>query len=121
MPLNTFFRVPDVPESPECYADAHLERIDDFLEEIELVISPHKPEPDDKRGHELDDDVKSVFWLLLYWAMVAQPEGCPRDYTDSHIDLVSWGSLLGDSDHRGRLVVNLATTPMPKNLTHRMS
>jgi hypothetical protein len=25
--------------------------------------------------HELNHDAESVFWLLLYWAMVVQPEG----------------------------------------------
>jgi hypothetical protein len=116
-PRNTV-TIPEVPESPKCYAKAHSDRIDTFRNEIELEINPRKlkNQPQDEGWrHELDHDVESVFWLLLYWAMVAQPA---KGHIGSHIDLVSWGSLLGDSDHRGRFVVNLASTPMPKNLTH---
>jgi hypothetical protein len=120
VPLNIYWRVPDVPESPECYAKAHSERIDNFLGQSELLISPHKPKnqpQDNGGGHELDHDVESVFWLLLYWAMVAQPaqpEGRSRGYIHSS----SWGSLIGDFKARERLVVGLSSGEPPDNLTH---
>ncbi len=119
MPLHPLYSVfvPEVPESPECYANAHAERIDDFLEEIELVINPRKLKnrpQDDRWRHELDHDVESVFWLLLYWAMVAQPEEHPGGYLDSY----TWTGLLGDFEARERLVLALSSGNPPKNLTH---
>jgi hypothetical protein len=65
--------VPEVPKSPECYANAHPKRIEDFPEAIEVLVDPRKlknQSQDDRWRHELDHDVESVFWLLLYWAMV---------------------------------------------------
>jgi hypothetical protein len=119
-PRNTV-TIPEVPESPKCYAKAHLERIDTFRNEIELDINPRKLEnqpPATRREgwrHELDHDVESVFWLLLYWAMVAQPA---KGHIGSHIDSSSWSSLLGDFKDRNRLVVGLSSGDPPDNLTH---
>jgi len=117
--------VPEVPKSPECYANAHWKRIDDFPEEVEELVDPRKLKnqpQDDRWRHELDHDVESVFWLLFYWAMVAQPEGPPRRhidlYNDLHIDSSSWASLLGDFEARERLVLALSSGNPPKNLTH---
>ncbi|KAH9975172.1 hypothetical protein BJV74DRAFT_732987, partial [Russula compacta] len=69
-------------------------QINDFPEEIEdLLIDPHKNQSQDNGWrHELDHDVESVFWLLLYWAMVTQPKGHPGGYIDSH----TWTGLFGD-------------------------
>jgi hypothetical protein len=109
--------LPEVPKSPECYANAQSKRMDDFPEEIEVHVNPRKVKnqpQDDGWRHELDHDVESVFWLLLYWAVVAQPEGCLGEYINS----VSWASMLKDSDHRADLVLNLSSGPPPKNLLH---
>jgi hypothetical protein len=118
VPLYNPHYAPEVPENPECYANAHLKRIDDFPEEIEeLLIDPRKlknQSQDDRWRHELDHDVESVFWLLLYWAMVMQPEGRPREYIDSF----SWAGMLKDFENRDRLVAALSSGNTPKNLTH---
>ncbi|KAN0139749.1 hypothetical protein V8E53_002411 [Lactarius tabidus] len=109
--------LPEVPKSPECYANAQSKQMDDFPEEIEVLVDPRKVKnqpQDDGWRHELDHDVESVFWLLLYWAMVAQPEGCLGEYIDSG----SWTSMLKDSDHRAGLVSNLSSGPPPQNLLH---
>ena len=84
MPPNTPYYVPKVPRSPECYANAHSKRNNDFAEENdEELVDPRKlknQSQDDEWRHEIDHDVESVFWLL-YWAMVAQPaEGRPGGY-----------------------------------------
>jgi hypothetical protein len=91
--------------------------MDDFPEEIEVLVDPRKVKnqpQDDGWRHELDHDVESVFWLLLYWAMVAQPEGCLGKFIDSG----SWTWMLKDSDHRAGLVSTLSSGPPPQNLLH---
>ena len=117
MPLYDPKYVPAVPKGPECYANAHSKRMDDFPEEIKVLVDPRKlkNQPhDDRWRHELDHDVESVFWLLLYWAMVAQPEGGPGEYMDSG----SWTRMLKDSNNRAGLVSNLSSGPPPQNLIH---
>ena len=109
--------VPKVPKSPECYASAHSNRIKTFPEEDEEVVNPRtlKNQPqDDEWRHELDHDVESVFWLLLYWAMVSQPEGSQKEPISPQI----WTDLLGDFEDRDRLVSGLSAGNPPKNLTH---
>ena len=112
--------VPEVPTSPQCYAEAHPKRIKDIPKEMKILVDPFDPRkqtnqsPDDRWRHELDHDVESVFWLLLYWAMVAQPEGAPGEY----LHAPTWTSLLGDFTDRERLVIVLRSGSMPKQLTH---
>jgi hypothetical protein len=91
--------------------------MDDFPEEIEVLVDPRKLKnqpQDDGWRHELDHDVESVFWLLLYWAMVAQPEGCPGEYIDSG----SWAWMLKDCNHRVILVSSLSSGLPGQNLIH---
>ena len=118
MPLNIPYYVPEVPKSPKCYAKAHPQRINEFPQEIAELVDPRKQknqsQDDDGWRHELDHDVESVFWLLLYWAMVAQPEGRPGVY----VGMDTWTSLLGDFKARERLVVGLSAGDPPNNLTH---
>ena len=110
--------VPEVPKIPECYANAHPDRREEFPKESRELIDPFKlkdqSDQSDRWRHELDHDVESVFWLLLYWAMVAQPEKSPGGY----IDLSSWSSMLGDFKARERLVSVLKSGDPPDNLTH---
>ena len=120
MPLgNSLFLVPEVPKSPKCYTSAHPKRINDFPEEAdEVIVDPRKlknQSQDDGWRHELDHDVESVFWLLLYWAMVMQPaEGPPGEYINSSI----WTTLLGNIAVRKGLVSLLRTNVQPLNMTH---
>jgi hypothetical protein len=117
VPLYTVCDVPDVPKSPECYASAHSDRIKTFPEEDEELANPRKLKnqpQDDGWRHELDHDVESVFWLLLYWAMVVQPEGSQKEL----ISLPIWAGLLGNFADRDWLVYGLSAGDPPKNLTH---
>jgi len=121
VPLNIPFYVPEVPKSPECYANAHPKRMDDIQEEVEELVNPRKLKnlsQDDGWRHELDHDVESVFWLILYWAMVVQPKGPPGTCTDTGIDSSSWASMLGDFKARECLVSTLSLFDRPDNLTH---
>ena len=65
-------------------------------------------------AHELEHDAESVFWLLVYWAVVAQPKDLPRE----DIGSVLWGQLTGDSEDRDNLIVGLCTPTSRKDLTH---
>jgi len=119
VPLTDPNYVPEVPKSPECYARNHPNRIKDVPEETERLIDPRKlnQSQDDGWRHELDHDVESVFWLLLYWAMVAQPaqpKGSQREYILASV----WTNLLGDFEDRDDLVWRLKSDRSPKNLTH---
>jgi len=113
--------VPLAPKSPECYTSAHSSRIGEFPETIKkLVVDPDElmNEPQDNNWrHELNHDVESVFWLLLYWAMVVQPEKGARGEC---LHSPSWGSMLKDHEDRDQLVKGLVLRPGdgPKNLTH---
>jgi hypothetical protein len=50
--------------------------------------------------HELDHDTESVFWLLLYWAIAAQPEEGEEELIDTGI----WGMLMGTANSRANLI-----------------
>ena len=112
--------ISDSPNSPKRYAEVHPDRVKKFPgSKKRLFFDPdgiddesQKSQP--KRGwrHELDHDAESVFWLLLYWAMVVQPEKCPKETIHSP----SWASLLGNSEDRQAFVNGLAA--LPYNLTH---
>jgi len=118
VPLINPKYVPEVPKSPECYARNHPNRIKDVPEETAILIDPRKlnQSQDDGWRHELDHDVESVFWLLLYWAMVAQPKGGEDE--KGYIPAGDWASLLGDFKQRNHLVWWLSSGDMPDNLTH---
>jgi hypothetical protein len=51
--------------------------------------------------HELNHDAESVFWLLLYWAMVVQPEG---SFSKEKIAVASWCNLIRDHKSRQNLI-----------------
>jgi hypothetical protein len=112
--------VPQVPKSPECYANAHLDRIKQFPPETDEVLVDSRKlknqSQDDVWRHELDHDVESVFWLLLYWAMVVQPaEGSPGGY----IDPCFWSFLsLGHPPIRESFILMLSSGRPPVDLTH---
>jgi hypothetical protein len=137
VPHTESYKVPAVPKIPECYANAHPKRNDDFPEEAALPVDPPEQEnqsQDDTWRHELDHDVESVFWLLLYWAMVAKPKATQGEKKgklsqeasniptgtneDEGINVSYWSLMLGDFMDRERLVSSLRTGDMPNNLIH---
>ena len=85
--------VPAVPDSPKVYTLNHPERIRNFPFEEDKVIC--KPSPDSVNRqwrHELDHDAESVFWLLLFWAVGAQPVQGDNTKVSTFI----WASLTGN-------------------------
>ena len=111
--------VPGTPNIPDSYAKAHPDRVREFRITERKVIDPetvaNKPRDrlHDEWRHELKHDAESVFWLLLYWAMVVQP----TMGSQANIDVESWNALNNNHESRERLINNLVRS-MPSNLNH---
>jgi hypothetical protein len=91
LPLGKFITIPKVPKSPTIYEANHPDRIEKFplLPEVSDELSTDNTNLTVR--HELDHDTESVFWLLLYWVVGAQPEG----KEDEPVDLYIWTGLTG--------------------------
>ncbi|KAH9998459.1 hypothetical protein BJV74DRAFT_200503 [Russula compacta] len=110
--------IPGIPNTPDLYATAHPDRVKRFPGSEEgFIINPEKLVCDNESRHgwrhELEHDAESVFWLLLYWAMVVQPEKCPKE----KIDAKYWNPLNGNHLSRQWLIRGLSEIMSP-NLTH---
>ena len=64
--------------------------------------------------HELDHDAESVFWLLLYWVVGAQPAECKKEDVSAFI----WASLTGTVASRTALLRSLSEEESLEELTH---
>ena len=85
---------PPVPSSPECYRQHHPERVETFPSKRRLLVESASPDSDNRQWrHELDHDAESVFWLLLFWIVGAQPAECEKEEINSGI----WANLTGES------------------------
>ncbi|KAF8325417.1 uncharacterized protein EI90DRAFT_3019063 [Cantharellus anzutake] len=114
--LADIAQVPAVPNSPEIYTLNHPDRIKKFpLIEKLVVEGPLAAGGGHDWRHELDHDAESVFWLLVYWAMVVQP--LQRQGPSEYVDPATWTSLIGAANHRGALVTSLARG---LDITHSM-
>jgi hypothetical protein len=117
-----FAVIPGIPNYPDLYAKAHPDRVERFPSSWEkAIIDPDLVDDNESHGwrHELEHNAESVFWLLLYWAMVVQPENLPKE----NIDTGSWSDLNGNHEHRQRFLHSLRlirTLPerMSSNLIH---
>ena len=109
--------IPRIPNSPDDYAKAHPDRVQSFPgSENEIIINPKLVVDNESHGgwrHELEHDTESVFWLLLYWAMVVQPKDRPREM----IHTESWNALNGNHEDRHWFIKKLSETT-PSNLIH---
>ncbi|KAF8341499.1 uncharacterized protein EI90DRAFT_2965881 [Cantharellus anzutake] len=95
-----------VPDSPKPYTLAHPDRVAKFPSTPLRLLTDHPGGRNNREWrHELDHDAESVWWLLLYWTVTAQPKGEP----DEFIAHSTWSILTGD--RRGRLIRDLASTP----------
>ena len=101
-PYSNFLSISEVPTSPERYSIYHPDRIRKFLYRpiITLRISTKPDQPDHQWRHELDHDTESVFWVLLYWLICAQPEGEENEPIPAYI----WTSFTGPAQARTRLL-----------------
>ncbi|KAG8946856.1 hypothetical protein FRC04_011403 [Tulasnella sp. 424] len=110
--------LPAIPHIPDCYASNHPDRRKKFpIEEKKVLLEPSADSSGRPWRHELNHDAESVFWLLLYWSMVVQPEGYPAEFLKAN----SWASILGTPDERHFfLIVSLVNRPpeRPRGIIH---
>jgi hypothetical protein len=109
---------PGIPNSPDVYTTAHPDRVEKFPSLMKPNIDSDVIAENEKNHHggwrhELEHDAESVFWLLLYWAMVAQPESSHKE----KIHAGSWDDLNGNHEARDRLIKSLLSNMSP-NLAH---
>jgi hypothetical protein len=92
--------VPAVPISPEHYTTCHPDRIRTFPDQGMEVLQIPEEAPDIQWRHELNHDTESVFWLLFYWLVSAQPENAGEQEIGHGI----WTGLTGNIWDRVRLL-----------------
>ena len=111
--------VPAIPGSPDEYSLKHPARINKFSSTEELVIRRRVNENNHSNQwrHELDHDAESVFWLLLYWAMVVQPKNLSKKIPNEDIKSSVWTEITGDAEERNALVRALAQGSLSR-VTH---
>ena len=102
--------VPAIPDSPNQYSSEHPARTKKFSSAEELVIRRPANEYSHSHQwrHELEHDAESVFWLLLYWAMVVQPKLSAKGLPNEYIDSAAWAEISGDAEKRNALISALA-------------
>jgi hypothetical protein len=111
--------VPTIPDSPKEYSLKHPARIEKFKSAKKLILDPEDvSDCDDQWRHELEHDAESVFWLLLYWAMVVQPKSPAKKISNETIDSAAWAEITGDAEKRRGLVIKLAQGVISRSLTH---
>jgi hypothetical protein len=125
-PKSDMFDIPEVPRSAEPYGTYHPDRIKKFPY-LPRGFSPILTEGNSQWRHELDHDTESVFWLLLYWLVGAQPE----NQNEEPILAGFWGQLTGSVDCRTDLLLGYLTgathsfyqplLPLLKKLAHVLS
>jgi hypothetical protein len=106
---------PPVPNSPEIYARHHPDRIGKFPFKERLLIESTSPDSINRQWrHELDHDAESVFWLLLYWVVGAQPAHREKEGISAFI----WASLTETVVSRTALLRSLSEEESLEQLTH---
>ena len=83
-PFDSYI-LPAMPKSPVPYASNHSDRIEKFPFHARILKEPSEDTRNRKWRHEHDHDEKPAFWLLVYWAVRAQPERFQEEFIDCAI------------------------------------
>ncbi|KAG9049632.1 hypothetical protein FS837_009722 [Tulasnella sp. UAMH 9824] len=90
-----------MPSAPDQYVEHYQDgRLEKFPPQKSRYFIKGEDEGSAPWRHELDHDIESVFWLMLYWAMTAQPKGGAAEY----IATLSWSCLTGEVKARQMLL-----------------
>jgi hypothetical protein len=101
--------VPAIPDSPNEYSSKHPTRTKKFPSLKKLILDPEGVSSHGQTWrHELEHDAESVFWLLLYWAMLVQPKLSAKGLPNEYIDSAAWVEISGDAEKRNALIRALA-------------
>ena len=110
--------VPAIPDSLAEYSLKHPARTNKFSSSKKLFLDPETVSSRSHQWrHELEHDAESVFWLLLYWAMVVQPKSPAKKIPNEAIDSAAWAEITGDAEKRNALVRSLAQGSLSR-VTH---
>jgi hypothetical protein len=85
---------------PERYETYHPDSVKRFPYRPRVIRFVSTEVTDLQWRHELDHDTESVFWLLFYWLISAQPENEPKELIDTSI----WTTFTGSVFARTRLL-----------------
>jgi hypothetical protein len=108
-------RVPPVPSSPGPYTHHHPERVKIFSFKGRLLVESASADSVNRQWrHELDHDAESVFWLLLYWVVGAQPAEREKEDVGAFI----WASLTETVASRTALLRSLSEEESLEEVTH---
>ena len=107
--------VPPVPSSPGPYTHHHPERVKTFPFKGRVLVESASPDSVNRQWrHELDHDAESVFWLLLYWVVGAQPAEREKEEIIPGI----WANLTGPVRLRTALLRSLSEEESLEELLH---
>jgi hypothetical protein len=106
---------PPVPPSPEPYTWNHPNRIEKFpLEEDKLIRKPSPDSVNRRWRHDLEHDAESVFWLLLYWVVGAQPAQPAQE----NVTTSTWALLIGSVNERDVLITAISSGRWEQLVAH---
>ena len=114
LPARGSSSLASIPPCPPSYASAHPDRVRQFPTEGPGTI--YKVSADSKGRvwrQELEHDAESVFWLLCFWVITAQP----KDRTTEEISPAAWINLTSD-DQRGAFLHILLSSPRSGAAVH---
>jgi hypothetical protein len=72
--------------------------------DMKPIFEASKDSKNRKWRHELDHDAESIWWLIFYWAITAQPKGEEKE----PINHSAWSTLTGSADERHVLIQGLS-------------
>jgi hypothetical protein len=88
--------IPEVPRCVERYEACHPDRIEKFPYKLREFSPVSMDGTELQWRHELDHDTESVFWVLLYWLITAQPEGEEKEPISAYV----WAMFAGSANSR---------------------
>ena len=99
-----------MPEAPLMYKQAHPRRIERFDKIKPFILDSDTANLSSSHWrHELCHDAESIFWLIFYWLVRAQPaKSSQEEPIPSHV----WSQFTGDSSARHDLIQSLASKYM---------
>jgi hypothetical protein len=109
--------VPAIPDSPNKYSSKHPARTNKLSLKKLILDTETVSSRSHQWRHELEHDAESVFWLLLYWAMLVQPKLSTKGLPNEYIDSAAWAEISGDAEKRNALVSAL-TQGLLSHVTH---
>ncbi|KAJ2918708.1 hypothetical protein MD484_g1715, partial [Candolleomyces efflorescens] len=94
-----------MPDAPDRYRTQHPERYAKFKPSSTQPIWISKEQDYKDWRHELDHELESVFWVLIFWLMSARPVGKANEPIANAL----WANFVGTWQDRNRVL----SSPLP--------